>query len=57
VNAEAPSQEELLPNLLRVFLDLLEEEGFDAAELPVEVVAHASRRARRGVSARANRSA
>jgi Domain of unknown function (DUF1902) len=48
VNAEAPSLEGLLHKLPAVILDLLEEEGFDGAEVPVEVVAHASTRVRRG---------
>ena len=51
VNAEAPSLEELLHKLPGVILDLLEEEGFDGAQVPVEVVAHASTRVRRGTVA------
>jgi hypothetical protein len=47
VDAEAPSLEELLHKLPGVILDLLEEQGFDGAEVPVEVVAHASTRVRR----------
>jgi predicted RNase H-like HicB family nuclease len=38
VNAEAASLEELLQKLPDVILDLLEEEGFDDAEVPVELV-------------------
>ena len=51
VNAEAPSLEELLQKLPGVILDLLEEEGCDDAEVPVELVAHASTRVRRGTAA------
>jgi predicted RNase H-like HicB family nuclease len=51
VNAEAPSLEELLQKLPGVILDLLEEAGFDDAEVPVEVIAHASTRVRRGTAA------
>ena len=51
VNAEAPSLEELLQKLPGVILDLLEEEEFDDAEVPVELVAHASTRVRRGTAA------
>ncbi len=51
VNAEAASLEELLHKLPAVILDLLEEEGFDGAEVPVEVVAHASTRVRRATAA------
>jgi predicted RNase H-like HicB family nuclease len=51
VNAEAPSLEELLQKLPGVILDLLEEEGFDEAEVPVELVAHARARVRRGTAA------
>jgi predicted RNase H-like HicB family nuclease len=51
VNAEASSLEELLQKLPGVILDLLDEEEFDDAEVPVEVVAHASTRVRRGTAA------
>ena len=51
VNAEAPSLEELLQKLPGVILDLLEEEGIDDAEVPVELVAHARTRVRRGTAA------
>jgi predicted RNase H-like HicB family nuclease len=51
VNAEAASLEELLQKLPSVILDLLEEEGFDDAEVPIELVAHASTRVRRGTPA------
>ncbi|HYZ26098.1 MAG TPA: DUF1902 domain-containing protein [Geminicoccaceae bacterium] len=51
VNAEAPSLETLLQKLPGVILDLLEEEGFDDTEVPVEVVAHASTRVRRRTAA------
>jgi predicted RNase H-like HicB family nuclease len=51
VNAEAPSLEALLQKLPAVVLDLLEEEGFDDVELPIEVVAHASTRVRRSTAA------
>jgi hypothetical protein len=34
-----------------VILDLLEEEEFDDAEVPIELVAHASTRVRRGTAA------
>jgi predicted RNase H-like HicB family nuclease len=51
VNAEAPSLEELLQKLPGVILDLLEEEGFDGAEVPIELVAHARTRVRRGTTA------
>ena len=51
VNAEAPSLEELLQKLPGVILDLLEEEGFDDAEVPIELVAHARTRVRRGTTA------
>ena len=51
VNAEAASLEELLQKLPGVVLDLLEEEGFGDAEVPVEVVAHASTRVRRATAA------
>jgi predicted RNase H-like HicB family nuclease len=51
VNVEAPSLEELLQKLPAVILDLIEEEGFDDAEVPVELVAHARTRVRRGTAA------
>jgi hypothetical protein len=51
VNAEAPSLEALLQKLPGVVLDLLEEEGLDDVELPIEVVAHASMRLRRSTAA------
>ena len=51
VNAEAPSLEALLQKLPAVVLDLLEEEGLDDVELPIEVVAHASTRVRRSTAA------
>ena len=51
VNAEAPSLEALLQKLPGVVLDLLEEEGFDGVDLPIEVVAHASTRVRRSPAA------
>jgi hypothetical protein len=44
VNAEARSLEALLEKLPGVLLDLLEEEGLDGVELPIELVAHASTR-------------
>jgi hypothetical protein len=47
VNAEAPSLEGLLEKLPGVVLDLLEEEGFDEVDLPIELIAHASTRVRR----------
>jgi predicted RNase H-like HicB family nuclease len=50
VNAEAPTLEELLQKLPGVILDLLEEEGFDDAEVPIELVAHARTRVRRGTN-------
>ena len=50
VDAEAPSLEALLQKLPGVVLDLLEEEGFDDVELPIEVVAHASTRVRRSTA-------
>lgn len=52
VNAEAPSLEELLHKLPGVILDLLEEEGFDDSEVPIELVAHASTRVRRDTAKR-----
>ena len=51
VNAEAPSLEELLQKLPGVVLALLEEEGFDDVEVPIELVAHARTRVRRGTAA------
>jgi hypothetical protein len=51
VNAEAASLEELLQKLPGVVLDLLEEEGFDDVEVPIELVAHARTRVRRGTAA------
>jgi predicted RNase H-like HicB family nuclease len=51
VNAEAPSLDELLQKLPGVIVDFLEEEGFDDAEVPIELVAHARTRARRGSAA------
>ena len=51
VNAEASSLEALLPKLPGVVLDLLEQEGLDEIELPIEVVAHASTRVRRSTAA------
>jgi hypothetical protein len=51
VNAEAPSLEALLEKLPGVVLDLLEEEGLDDVELPIELVAHASTRVRRSTAA------
>lgn len=51
VNAEAPSLEGLLEKLPGVVLDLLEEEGCDDVELPIELVAHASTRVRRSPAA------
>jgi predicted RNase H-like HicB family nuclease len=51
VNAEAPTSEALLQKLPGVVLDLLEEEGLDELELPIEVVAHASTRVRRSTTA------
>jgi predicted RNase H-like HicB family nuclease len=51
-NPEAPSLEALLQKLPGVILDLLEEEGFDDAEVPVELVADARTRVRRGTAAR-----
>jgi hypothetical protein len=51
LNAEAPSLEALLHKLPGVVLDLLEEEGSDDAEVPIELVAHASTRVRRGTAA------
>jgi predicted RNase H-like HicB family nuclease len=51
VNAEAPSLEALLQKLPDLVLDLLEEEGLDEVELPIEVVAHASTRVRRSTAA------
>jgi predicted RNase H-like HicB family nuclease len=51
VNAEAPSLEELLQKLPAVVLDRLEEEGFDDVEVPIELVAHARTRVRRGTAA------
>ena len=51
VNAEAPSLEALLQKLPAVVLDLLEEEGFDDVDLPIELVAHASTRVRRSTTA------
>jgi predicted RNase H-like HicB family nuclease len=51
VNAEAASLEELLQKLPGVLLDLLEEEGFDDAEVPLELVAHVRTRVRRGAAA------
>jgi Domain of unknown function (DUF1902) len=51
VNAEAPSLEGLLEKLPGVVLDLLEEEGIDDVELPIELVAHASTRVRRSPAA------
>ena len=50
VNAEAPSLEELLGKLPGVVLDLLEEQGFDDIEVPIELVAHARTRVRRGTA-------
>jgi hypothetical protein len=47
VNGEAPSLEGLLQKLPGVVLDLLEEEGLDDVDLPIELVAHASTRVRR----------
>ena len=51
VNAEAPTLEALLQKLPGVVLDLLEQEGLDDVELPIEVVAHASTRVRRSTAA------
>jgi predicted RNase H-like HicB family nuclease len=51
LNAEAPTLEGLLQKLPGVVLDLLEEEGLDDLELPIEVVAHASTRVRRSTAA------
>lgn len=53
VNAEAPTLEALLEKLPGVVLDLLEEGGVDDedAEVPIELVAHASTRVRRGTAA------
>jgi predicted RNase H-like HicB family nuclease len=51
LNAEAPSLEELLHKLPGVILDLPEEEGFDEGEVPIELVAHARTRVRRGTTA------
>jgi predicted RNase H-like HicB family nuclease len=51
VNAEAPTLEALLQKLPGVVLDLLEEEGVDDLDLPIEVVAHASTRVRRSTAA------
>jgi predicted RNase H-like HicB family nuclease len=51
VNAEAPTLAALLHKLPGVVLDLLEEEGLDDFELPIEVVAHASMRVRRSTAA------
>ena len=51
VNADAPSLEALLEKLPGVVLDLLEEEGLDDVEMPIEFVAHASTRVRRSTAA------
>ena len=53
VNAWAPTVEELADKLPGVILDLLEEvEGDDGdLEVPIELIAHVSTRARRGTAA------
>lgn len=51
VNAEAPSLEELLGKLLGAVFDLLEVQGFGNVEVPIELVAHARTRVRRGAAA------
>jgi uncharacterized protein DUF1902 len=52
VNAWAPSLQELGDKLPAVILDLLDEEGEDSAlDVPIEVIAHLSTRARRDTAA------
>jgi predicted RNase H-like HicB family nuclease len=50
VNAEASSLEGLLQKLPGVVLDLLEEDGLDDVDLPIELVAHANTRVRRSTA-------
>lgn len=52
VTAEASSLEALLQKLPGSVLDLLEEEGLDDVEVPIEVVARASTRVRRSTTVR-----
>ncbi len=52
VNAWAPSVQELADKLPAVILDLLEEQGDHGdTDVPIELIAHVSTRARRGTSA------
>jgi predicted RNase H-like HicB family nuclease len=51
VNAEASSLEGLLQKLPGVVLDLLEKDGLDDVDLPIELVAHANTRVRRSTAA------
>ncbi len=53
VNAWAPTVQELGEKLPAIVLDLLEEEGGDGDldDVPIEIIAHMSMRARRGAIA------
>ena len=51
VNAEAPMLEALLQQLPGVVFDLLEDEGPEDLELPIELVAHARTRVRGSTAA------
>ena len=51
VNAEAPTLEALLQKLPGVVFDLLEDEGPEDLELPIELVAHARTRVRGSTAA------